>query len=63
MAWDVNAKRYINKYNNEKYDRIAIRVPQGLRDKIKDAANQVGLSMAAFITSAVEEKIESLKKG
>ena len=62
MAWDVNAKRYINKYNNEKYDRIAIRVPQGLRDKIKDAANQVGLSMAAFITSAVEEKIESLKK-
>lgn len=62
MAWQENAKRYINKYNNEKYDRIAIRVPQGLRDKIKEAANQAGLSMAAFITSAVEEKIESLKK-
>ncbi|UZE45989.1 YlcI/YnfO family protein [Selenomonas sputigena] len=62
MAWQDNAKRYINKYNSEKYDRIAIRVPQGLRDAIKDAANQAGLSMAAFITTAVEEKIKSLKK-
>ncbi len=61
MAWQENAMKYINKYNMEKYDQISFRVSRGEKEKIKNAAKQAGMSMAAFIKSAVEDKMESLK--
>ena len=62
MAWEENALEYIRKYNAEKYDQISFRVPRGEKERIKEAADQAGMSMAAYIMSAVEEKISKNKK-
>ncbi len=50
---------YIKRYNTEKYDQVIFRVPRGNKDKIKYAADQEGMSMNAYIMSAVEEKMNS----
>lgn len=57
MAWEENALKYISKYNAEKYDQISFRVPRGDKERIKTAAEKAGMSMAAYIMSAVKEKI------
>ncbi len=57
MAWEENTIKYINKYNAEKYDQISFRAPRGDKERIKAAAEKAGMSMAAYIMSAVEEKI------
>lgn len=47
---------------NEKYlaklDEIKVRVPNGIKDKWKDAAAMRGLSLNQFIVEAVEQEIE-----
>jgi predicted DNA-binding protein len=62
MAWEENTIKYINKYNAEKYDQISFRAPRGDKERIKAAAEKAGMSMAAYIMSAVEEKISKNKK-
>lgn len=57
MAWEENTMKYINKYNAEKYDQISIRVPRGEKGRIKQAADKEGMSMTAYIVSAIEEKM------
>ena len=57
MAWEENTMKYINKYNAEKYDQISIRVPRGEKERIKQAADKEGMSMTAYIMSAIEEKM------
>lgn len=59
MAWEENTMKYINKYNAEKYDQVSIRVPRGEKERIKEAADRAGMSMAAYIMSAIEEKMTS----
>lgn len=61
MAWEENALEYIRKYNAEKYDQISFRVPRGEKERIKEEANKEGVSMAAYIMNAVEEKISKTK--
>lgn len=60
MTWEENAMKYIRKYNEEKYDQISFRVPRGGKERIKEAASKEGMSMAAYIMSAVEEKISKV---
>lgn len=55
-------KRATQKWNKKKYDPIAIRLPKGSREKMKEWAEQAGLSLAAFIRTACEEKAEKFKK-
>ena len=62
MAWEENALEYIRRYNAEKYDQISFRAPRGDKERIKAAAEKAGMSMAAYIMSAVEEKISKNKK-
>lgn len=55
----TDAKKKANsKYLKNSVDTIAFRVPKGEKDRLKDIASQVGLSLNAFIDSAVKEKIE-----
>lgn len=51
-------RRAVAKFHKEKVDTIAFRVPKGEKDRLKDIAERVGLSLNAFIGEAVKEKIE-----
>ena len=47
-----------NKYNEKTYDRINYVIQAGYKDVIKAAADHAGLSVNAYITQAVTEKME-----
>ena len=49
-----------SKYLKDTVDTIAFRVQKGEKDRLKEIAAQVGLSLNAFIDSAVKEKIDRL---
>ena len=46
------------KYNAKTYDRINIAVPKGRKEIIKAAADAHGQSINAYITTAIDEKLE-----
>lgn len=55
----TEAKKKANsKYLKNTVETIAFRVPKGEKDRLKDIASQVGISLNAFIDTAVKEKIE-----
>ena len=51
-------RRALAKFHKEKVDTIAFRVPKGEKEKLKDVAERAGVSLNAFISEAVKEKIE-----
>ena len=58
MASTEAAKRAVKKYDQEKIDRIAMRVPKGKREVIQAHAQEQGESINAFLNRAVDETIE-----
>lgn len=52
-----------DRWNAAHYDRIALSVPKGDREKIKAYAESAGLSLNAFIKLAIAEKMERDKNG
>ncbi len=44
-----------NKYNAKAYDRIALQVKKGERDKLREHAQQHGESLNGFINRAIDE--------
>ena len=58
MASSEAAKRAVKKYDQEKIDRIAMRVPKGKREVIQAHAQEQGESINAFFNRAVDETIE-----
>ncbi|MBQ7476806.1 MAG: hypothetical protein IJT06_05365 [Selenomonadaceae bacterium] len=58
----VNSKiAATNRYNDKTYDRLAIRIKKGLREKYKQAAKTHGLSLAKLVTTAIDEFLENHK--
>ena len=49
---------YKNKYNLEKYDRINVTVNKGDKEKIKERADALGLSINAYIRTLIQEDID-----
>ena len=49
---------YNREYNEKNYDRIGVMVPKGERERIREAANKVGMSVNAFIVNAIRDKME-----
>lgn len=47
-----------NKYNAKAYDRIALQVKKGERDKLKAHAQKQGESLNGFINRAINETID-----
>lgn len=47
-----------NKYNAKTYDRIALQVKKGERDKLREHAQQRGESLNGFINRAIDEALE-----
>lgn len=50
--------RASNKYNAKTYDRIALQVKKGERDKLKSHAEKQGESLNGFINRAIQETIQ-----
>ncbi len=53
MGWQENKIKYTNAYNKERYDRIILSVPKGVKEKIKSAAERARKSVTAYILAAV----------
>lgn len=49
---------YNREYNEKNYDRIGVMVPKGERERIREEANKVGMSVNAFIVNAIRDKME-----
>ena len=62
MASSEAAKRAAKKYDQEKIDRIAMRVPRGKREIIQAHALEQGESINAFLNRAVNETMERDRK-
>ena len=62
MASSEAAKRAAKKYDQEKIDRIAMRVPRGKREIIQAHAQEQGESINAFLNRAVNETMERDRK-
>ena len=51
------SSRVKNRYNRKAYDRLAIMVPKGEKEKIKERAEAEGLSLNGYVKAAIEEKM------
>ena len=53
-----------NEYNKEKYDRIGLLIPKGLKAEWTKKAEESGLSLTAYITQCVKiaQSIEDVCK-
>lgn len=58
MANSEALKRAIKKYDQEKIDRISLRVPKGKKEVIQAHAAKQGESVNAFLNRAVNEAME-----
>lgn len=55
-------KKAIKKYDQEKVDRVSMRVPKGKKEFIQEHAATQGESLNAFLNRAVDETIARDKK-
>lgn len=58
MAYSEAMLRAIKKYEEEKVERITLRVPKGKKDIIQKAAEQYGESLNTFINRAINIALE-----
>lgn len=59
MAYTEAQKRASIKYMAEKTDDIRLRVPKGMKEKYRSAAEDRGMSMTQFIVQCVENEIKN----
>ena len=59
MPYTEAQKKASIKYMNEKTDDIRLRVPKGLKEKYKKAAEMRGKSMTQFVIDCVEKELEN----
>ena len=52
-----NDTKYHNWYNKHNYDRISFFVPKGTRERLKEAAKALGLSVNAYITGFLPQSV------
>lgn len=50
----------INKYKRKAYDRIALEVKKGQKEKIRAHAESKGLSLQGYIKKLISEDMESV---
>lgn len=57
MAYSEAQKRASRKYNEKNYDRLYITIEKGKKDKIKEKAAEMGMSLNEFVVKLIEEKL------
>lgn len=58
MAISKAQQKAVNKYVKENYDRINVNMPKGKKETVQAHATRHGLSVNAFINTAIDEKME-----
>lgn len=58
MPMSEARKRANRKYNEKAYDRIALTVKKGEKDRLKAHAEQQGETLNGFINRAIDETIK-----
>lgn len=58
MSISKAAQRAVNKYMKENYDRINLTMPKGKKEKIQAQADREGMSVNAYINTAIDEKMQ-----
>lgn len=53
-----NSYESIKRYQDKAYDRFAVLVPKGEKERLKAFAKEKGKSLNAFVVEAIKEKIE-----
>ena len=51
-------QKAVNKYVKDHYDSINLRLPQGYKQKIQDAAKVKGESINGFIKAAIDQRLD-----
>ena len=51
-------QKAVSKYMKENYDVYQIRMPKGMKDIIRAAADSVGESVNSYIKRAIDERME-----
>tara|TARA_R100001230_G_C5688124_1_gene199030 strand:+ start:1362 stop:1721 length:360 start_codon:yes stop_codon:yes gene_type:complete len=59
MSYDL---RMISTYPSDKQDKFMLRLPDGMRDKLKEAAMAAGRSMNAEIAHRLEASFDHVKR-
>ena len=49
---------YRNSWIADKLDRINLTMPKGKKDKVREAAESIGMSLNAYINLAIDEKMD-----
>ena len=57
-----NSYESIKKYQDKAYDHLHILLKKGRRDVVKKHADELGMSLNAFINMAIQEKIERMTR-
>lgn len=53
-----NATEYKNKYIAEKYDRINLTVPKGVKERITVRAKELGISTNGYLQALIQNDLE-----
>ena len=57
--WEINKRKYIEKYKKQNYKRVPLDIAADYyRDILKPAAERAGLPVNTFIKNAIQEKID-----
>ena len=59
MTVSKSQQKAVNKYVRNNYDRINVTFPKGKKEIIKSAADEAGESVNAYITKAVDMRLDS----
>lgn len=54
-----NQNAYIEDYKREHYERLALLLPKGMKEKIKSRAARKGLSMNGYIMNLIERDMNA----
>lgn len=58
MSVSKSQQAAVKRYSDAHYDAITVRLPKGYRDRVTQAAAAAGVSAAAYIRSALDEKMD-----
>ncbi len=58
MAVSKAQQKAVQKYIKDKYDRVVLTMPKGKKEIVQAHAAQHGVSVNAYINTAINEKME-----
>lgn len=60
MTYSEAQKRASRKYNANNYDRLYITVGKGKKEKIREKAQEQGMSLNEFVVNLIEKNMQNI---